>query len=56
MYVKNLNIKLLPCLVYFECSYIIMKTVWGVKICAKFVLASLHRKSLFNLINRDILN
>ena len=56
MYIKNLNIKLSPCLVYFECSYIIMKTVWGVKICAKFVLASLQIKSCFNLINRDILN
>ena len=34
VYVNNLNIKLSPCFVYFECSYIIMKTVRGVKICA----------------------
>ena len=34
MYVKILSIKLSPCLVYFQCSYIIMKTVWSVKICA----------------------
>ena len=56
MYVKHLSIKLSGCFVYFECSYIIMKTVWGVKICAKFVLESLQRKLCFNLSYRDILN
>ena len=55
MYVKNLSIKLSLCLVHFECSYVVMETVWGVKICAIKNLASLQRKSHFNLINRDIL-